>query len=73
MIAGWINCREENRMLPAKLGDRRIRFTDAERHRLAALASPFDRKRLQSFAWFNPRIANSRATDAGLTDTLGLR
>ena len=59
MIAGWINRHqqqviayllEENRTLHAKLGDRRIRFTDAERRRLAALAFPLGRKRLKSLA-----------------------
>jgi hypothetical protein len=59
MIAGWINRHqqqviayllEENRTLHAKLGGRRIRFTDAERRRLAALAFPLGRKRLKSFA-----------------------
>ena len=59
MIAGWINRHqqqviayllEENRTLHAKLGDRRIRFTDAERRRLAALAFPLGRNRLKSLA-----------------------
>jgi hypothetical protein len=59
MIAGWINRHqqqviayllEENRTLHAKLGDRRIRFTDAERRRLAALAFPLGRKHLKSVA-----------------------
>jgi len=59
MIAGWINRHqqqvivyllEENRTLHAKLGRRRIRFTDTERHRLAALAFPIGRNRLQSLA-----------------------
>lgn len=59
MIARWINRHqqqviayllEENRTLHAKLGDRRIRFTDAERRRLAALAFPIGRKRLKSLA-----------------------
>jgi transposase InsO family protein len=59
MIAGWINRHqqqviayllEENRTLHAKLGGRRIRFTDAERRRLAALAFPLGRKCLKSFA-----------------------
>ena len=57
MIAGWINryqqqviayLLEENRILHAQLGDRRICFTDAERRRLAALAFPLGRKRLKS-------------------------
>ena len=59
MIAGWINRHqqqviayflEENRTLHAKLGGRRIRFTDAERRRLAALALPIGRKHLTSLA-----------------------
>jgi putative transposase len=57
MLAGWINRHqqqviayllEENRMLHAQLGGRRIRCTDAERRRLAALAFPLGRKRLIS-------------------------
>jgi hypothetical protein len=59
MIAGWTHRHqqqviayllEENRTLHAKLGDRRIRFTKAERRRLAALAFPLGRKRLKSLA-----------------------
>jgi putative transposase len=75
-IAGWINRRqqqviayllEENRTLHAKLGGKRIRFTDAERRRLAALAFPIGRKQLKSLAtlatpdtllrWYNQLIA----------------
>jgi transposase InsO family protein len=59
MIAGWIHRHqqqviayllEENRTLHAKLGGKRIRFTDAERRRLAALAFPLGRKCLKSLA-----------------------
>jgi len=59
MIAGWINRHqqqviayllEENRTLHTKLGGQRLRFTDAERRRLATLAFPIDRKRLTSLA-----------------------
>src|SRR5262249_8221890 len=59
MMAGWINSHqqqviayllEENRTLRAKLGGRRIRFTDTERRRLVALAFPIGRKRLKSLA-----------------------
>jgi transposase InsO family protein len=76
MIAGWINRHqqqviayllEENRTLHAKLGGRRIRFTDAERCRLAALAFPIGRKRLKSLTtlatpdtlmrWYNQLVA----------------
>jgi hypothetical protein len=44
MLAGWVNrhqldvieyLQEENRVLKERLGGRRIRFTDAERRRLA--------------------------------------
>ncbi|WP_143309185.1 hypothetical protein [Candidatus Entotheonella palauensis] len=57
MITGWINRHqqqviayllEENRTRHAKLDGRRIRFTDAERRRLAALAFPIGRKQLKS-------------------------
>jgi hypothetical protein len=76
MIAGWINRHqqqviayllEENRTLHSKLGGRRIRFTDAERRRLAALAFPIGRTRLKSLAtlatpdtlmrWYKPLVA----------------
>jgi hypothetical protein len=59
MIAGWMNRHqqqvidyllEENRTLHAKLGGHRIRFTDAERRRLVALAFPVGRKHLKSLA-----------------------
>ena len=57
LIAGWINRhqqqviayqQEEIRILKAKLGDRRIRFTDTERRRLARLAYPLGRKCLKA-------------------------
>jgi hypothetical protein len=34
-------------VLKAQLGDRRLRLTDTERRRLAALAHPLGRQRLQ--------------------------
>ena len=49
MIAGWLQRHqqqlityliEENRVLKAQLGSRRMRLTDTERRRLAALAYP---------------------------------
>jgi putative transposase len=55
MFAGWINrrqvdvieyLREENRVLKERLGGRRIRFTDAERSRLARKAHALGRKGL---------------------------
>jgi hypothetical protein len=76
MIAGWINryqqqviayLLEENRTLHATLGGQRIRFTDAECRRLAALAFPIGRKQLKSLAtlatpdtlmrWYNQLVA----------------
>lgn len=59
MVAGWLQrhqqhvityLQEENRVLKAHLGSRRLRLTDTERHRLAALAHPLGRKRLKDVA-----------------------
>src|SRR5262245_18289016 len=59
MLAGWMQrhqeqvityLREENRVLKAQLGSRRLRLTDTERRRLAALAHPLGRTRLQEVA-----------------------
>src|SRR5262250_2498293 len=59
MIAGWIQrhqqqviayLQEENRVLKAQLGDRRLRLTDTERRRLAALTHPLGRQRLKETA-----------------------
>jgi putative transposase len=56
MLAGWIQRHQqqvitylqaENRVLKAQLGGRRLRLTDADRRRLAALAHPLGRTRLQ--------------------------
>jgi hypothetical protein len=59
MVAGWLQphqqqiitylC-EENRVLKAQLGGRRLRLTDTERRRLAALAHPIGRTRLKEMA-----------------------
>jgi putative transposase len=59
MLAGWINrhqqqvityLHEENGILKARLGNRRLHLTDTERRRLAALAHPLGRTRLQEVA-----------------------
>src|SRR6266508_6460644 len=59
MVAGWLQrhqqqviiyLQEENRILKAQLGNRRLHLTDTERRRLAALAHPLDRTRLQEVA-----------------------
>src|SRR4030095_3100864 len=59
MIAGWLQrhqqqviayLQEENRVLKAQLGDRRLRLTDTDRRRLAALAHPLCRPRLKEMA-----------------------
>jgi putative transposase len=59
MVAGWIQRhqqqvityrQEEHRVLTAQLGGRRLRLTDTERRRLAALAHPLGRKRLKEIA-----------------------
>jgi transposase InsO family protein len=59
MVAGWLQRHQqqaiayllaENRILKAQLGGRRLRFTDTDRRRLAALAHPLGRKRLHELA-----------------------
>ena len=59
MVAGWLQrhqqqviayLQEENRVLKAHLGGRRLRLTDPERRRLAARAHPLGRKRLHEVA-----------------------
>jgi putative transposase len=58
-FAGWINQRqqqviqylvEENRVLREQLGDRRLRFSDDQRRRLAARAKRIRRKVLNEVA-----------------------
>jgi hypothetical protein len=58
LLAGWINRRqldaidylqEENRLMKERLGGRRLRFTDAERHRLARRAHALGCKTLSEF------------------------
>src|SRR5207248_1809837 len=59
MIAGWMQRHqqqvityllEENRVLQGQLDGRRLRLTDTERRRLAALAHPLGRARLKAVA-----------------------
>src|ERR671925_1665051 len=59
MVAGWLQRHQqqvityllaENRVLKAQLGSRRLRLTDTERRRLAALAHPLGRTRLKALA-----------------------
>src|SRR6266508_3881014 len=59
MVAGWLQrhqqqviiyLQEENRILKAQLGNRRLHLTDTERRRLAALAHPLGPTRLQEVA-----------------------
>ena len=59
MVAGWLQRHQqqvityllaENRVLKAQLGGRRLRLTDTERRRLAALAHPLGRQRLKEVA-----------------------
>jgi hypothetical protein len=59
MLAGWLQrhqqqvityLHEENRVLKAQRGGRRLRLTDTERSRLAALAHPLGRTRLKEVA-----------------------
>ena len=59
MVAGWLQRHQqqiityllaENCVLKAPLGGRRLRLTDTERRRLAAMAHPLGRKRLKELA-----------------------
>jgi hypothetical protein len=59
MMAGWLQrhqqqvityLQEENRILKAQLGGRRLRLTDTERRRLATLTHPLGRQRLKELA-----------------------
>jgi transposase InsO family protein len=59
MVAGWLQRHQqqvityllaENRVLKAQLRGRRLRLTDTERRRLAALAHPLGRQRLKELA-----------------------
>jgi putative transposase len=59
MIAGWVQrhqqqviayLQEENHVLKAQRGGRRLRLTDTQRRRLAALAHPLGRQRLKEVA-----------------------
>jgi transposase InsO family protein len=59
IVAGWLQRHQqqvityllaENRVLKAHLGGRRLRLTDTERRRLAALAHPIGRRRLKEMA-----------------------
>lgn len=59
MVAGWLQGHqrqaiayllEENRVLKAQLGGRRLHLTNTERRRLAALAHPLGRQRLHELA-----------------------
>jgi putative transposase len=59
IIAGWLQRHQqqvityllaENRVLKAQLGGRRLRLTDTDRRRLAALAHPIGRTRLKELA-----------------------
>src|SRR4051812_29848259 len=58
-LAGWMNqrqlqtieyLREENRVLREQLGDRRLRYNDDQRRRLAAKAKGLGRRRLAELA-----------------------
>src|SRR3954466_595820 len=58
-MAGWMNqhqvqmieyLREENRVLREQLGDRRLRFTDEQRRRLATKAKGLGRRLLAEIA-----------------------
>jgi putative transposase len=68
----------ENRVLKAQLGGRALRLTDADRRRLAALAHPLCRTRLQEIAtiatpetllrWYQRLIAQKFDRDGSPVD-----
>jgi putative transposase len=77
VFASWVNrrqveileyLREENRILREQLGGRRLRFTDAQRRRLATKGQALGRRVLQQLAglvtpdtilrWYRELIAN---------------
>jgi hypothetical protein len=67
MLAGWINrhqqqgissLQEENHVLKTQLGGRRLRLTDIQRRRLAALAHPLGRQHLKETAADNTLISH---------------
>ena len=77
VFAGWVNrrqvelleyLREENRILREQLGGRRLRFTDAQRRRLATKGQALGRRVLKQLAglvtpdtilrWYRELIAN---------------
>src|SRR5947199_10429551 len=83
VLAGWINhrqqnvieyLREENRVLREQLGERRLRFTDDQRRRLAGRAKGLGRKLLAQvatlvtpdtvLAWHRKLIAQKYADSA---------
>ena len=76
-VGGWVNrqqlqvieyLREENRVLREQLGDKRLRFTDAQRRRLGEKGKALGRKKLQQLGtvvtpdtilqWYRQLIAN---------------
>jgi hypothetical protein len=83
-IAGWMNQRqhrvieyliEENRVLREQIGNRRMRFSDSQRRRLAAKAKMLGRQLLAQvativtpetlLAWHRKLIAETRSQPAG--------
>src|ERR1700692_3716771 len=90
IFAGWVNrhqldvieyLQEENRVLKERLGGRRIRFTDAERRRLARKAHALGRKVLNELhtlvtpdtllRWYREMVACKwNYSDQGIGDTL---
>src|SRR5258707_694087 len=77
MLAGWVNRQQlqvieylqaENRLLKARLGKQRLRFTDAERRGLARMANAIGRRALTDLEtlvtpdtllkWYRRLVAN---------------
>src|SRR5438094_8197426 len=76
-LAGWMNqhqqhvihyLMEENRVLREQIGNRRIRFTDDQRRRLAAKANRLGRKLLNEVATIVTPETAGLAPKAGLEE-----
>ena len=83
MIASWINrhqqhvityLKAENQVLKAKLPQQRLRLTDTERRRLAALAHPLGRKQLKDTAIYrHPQYPHALVSTADCQQVDGSR
>src|SRR5215468_8243523 len=78
-LSGWMNQRqqhvihylmEENRVLREQIGNRRMRFSDDQRRRLAVRAKAISRKLLQEIAAISKRWSEPRRFRLGFAEDL---